>query len=204
MMIKESCYLTEWQDLGEFSFYVLPAKSRDKILWKLEKFRLGPIFGLFLPILGQIRIFWKIHYCNFFLLLGFCHCAKLQSTLKNRFDKKTWRRDGGTDWQVLIHMAFFLEVLHFGNESRLVTLVKKVCDMTYMTTWRLRHDWDISLKEKIALATLLEQLVKVKKTRHCLSIMVDDNALLYENELILSAKISQEHSRKSGLKKMRF
>ena len=96
MMIKESCNLTGWQDLGEFSFYVLPAKSRDKILWKLEKFRLGPIFGLFLPILGQIRIFWKIHYCNFFLLLGFCHCAKLQSTLKNRFDKKTWRRDGGT------------------------------------------------------------------------------------------------------------
>ena len=83
-------------------------------------------------------------------------------------------------------MAFLLEVLHFGNESRLVTLVKKVCDMTYMTTWRLRHDSDISLKEKIALAILLEQLVKVKKTRHCLAIMIDDNALLYENELILS------------------
>ena len=67
-----------------FHFRLLPAKSNNKILWKVKSAQLWVHFASF----WANKNFWKIHFCHFFLFPDFYCGSEFQKKLMNRIQEK--------------------------------------------------------------------------------------------------------------------
>ena len=96
---KESCNLIGWQHQEiefcqiwdwwwninnniSFHYRLLPRKTNDKIILKIQK---EPILGSFYPNLGKNKFSWKKELCQFLDIPITSHCAKNQKKLLSNF-----------------------------------------------------------------------------------------------------------------------
>ena len=76
-----------------FHVRLLQNKSNEKILRKFNETLFWALRGRFYQFLGK-QFLWKIHFCNFFVLLVFYHC-KISERFNEQISRKTGYRCTG-------------------------------------------------------------------------------------------------------------
>ena len=138
MIIKESFNLIGWEHFGlwlvnqnfpqrktencnVFHFRLLPAKSKNKILWKVKNAQLWAQFAGF----WANKNFWKTHFRHFFLFPDFYCGPEYSKKLMNKIQEKlityswlhinTWLQTNGHTDQKMHRKAWIHKITPAGG-----------------------------------------------------------------------------------------